>query len=75
MGKNRWRRAGTPDASDNFQLTSGFGNLSTDSGSTFVATYTDDDEPATGYKWAVTAEMQSEKVLLPLRLTGRHQLI
>lgn len=48
--------SGTPDASDNFQLTSGFGNLSTDSGSTFVATYTDDDEPATGYKWAVTAE-------------------
>lgn len=47
---------GTPDASDNFQLTSGMDNLSTASGSTFVATYTDDDEPTTGYKWAVTAE-------------------
>jgi len=58
---SRWEKtagggSGTPDASDNFQLTSGFANLNTASGSTFVATYTDDDEPVTGYLWAVTAE-------------------
>lgn len=44
------------DDSGDFQLTSGFGNLSTDSGSTFVATYTDSSTPATGYHWGVTAE-------------------
>lgn len=46
----------TVDTNSDFELTSGFGNLSTDSGSTFVATYTDDSTPVTGYKWAVTAE-------------------
>lgn len=46
----------TVDSNNDFQLTSGWDNQSTDSGSTFVATYTDDDSPTTGYKWAVTAE-------------------
>ena len=58
-GASLWENtlsSSTVDSNNDFQLTSGWDNQSTDSGSTFVATYTDDDSPTTGYKWAVTAE-------------------
>ncbi len=56
---SKWENTNTDytvDTNQDFKLTSGFGNLSTDSGSTFVATYTDDSTPVTGYKWGVTAQ-------------------
>ena len=47
---------GTPDSTSNFKLTTGFDNDATAANSQFVATYTDESTPTTGYYWAVTAE-------------------
>jgi hypothetical protein len=48
--------AGYPDSTSNFKLTAGFNNDASSANSTFVATYTDESTPSTGYYWAVTAE-------------------